>query len=123
MKEVWVEGRRYAVCLNPQEALKDEADRKAIVEALKDKLREGVKQLVGNRGYRRFLRMDKEAVSIDRAKVEAEAEAVYDGKFVLRTNTKLPTSEVALQYKRLLMVEQLFRAAKSVLESRPIYHQ
>jgi len=121
VKEVWVEGRRYVVCLNPQEALKDEADRKAILEALEDKLKEGVKQLVGNRGYRRFLRMDKGAATVDRAKVEAEA--LYDGKFVLRTNTKLPADEVALQYKRLLVVEQLFRAAKSILESRPIYHQ
>lgn len=121
VKEVWVEGRRYVVCLNPQETLKDEADRKAIVEALEDKLREGVKQLVGNRGYRRFLRVEKEAVTVDQEKVEAEAP--YDGKFVLRTNTKLSAAEVALQYKRLQVVEQLFRAAKSVLESRPIYHQ
>jgi hypothetical protein len=121
VKEVWVEDRRYVVCFNPEEALKDEADRKAIVEALEDKLREGVRQLVGNRGYRRFLRIEKEAVTVDQEKVEAEA--LYDGKFVLRTNTKLPAAEVALQYKRLLVVEQLFRAAKSVLESRPIYHQ
>jgi hypothetical protein len=121
VKEVWVEGRRYVVCLNPDEALKDKADRKAIVDALEDELREGVKQLVGNRGYRRFLRMDKGAAAIDRKKVEAEA--LYDGKFVLRTNTKLPASEVALQYKRLLVVEGLFRAVKSILESRPIYHQ
>lgn len=121
VQEVWVEGRRYVVCLNPDETLKDEADRKAIVDALEDELREGVKQLVGNRGYRRFLRMDKGAAAIDRKKVEAEA--LYDGKFVLRTNTKLPAAEVALQYKRLLVVEQLFRAVKSILESRPIYHQ
>ena len=50
-------------------------------------------------------------------------EARYDGKFVLRTNTALPAAEVALQYKRLLLVEQFFRATKSLLETRPIFHQ
>ena len=76
---------------------------------------------MGNRGYRRFLKLDKDAVSIDIKKVAAEAH--YDGKFVLRANTSLPADEVAIQYKRLLLVEQFFRAAKSVLETRPIFHQ
>ena len=121
VKEVLVEGRRYIVCHNPQEAAKDAATRKAILEALADSLRNGAKQLVGNRGYRRFLRVERGAVSIDAEKVAAEAR--YDGKFVLRTNTTLPAGEVALQYKRLLLVEQFFRAIKSVLETRPIFHQ
>lgn len=121
VKEVWVEGRRYIVCHNPQEAVKDAADREAIVGALEDQLREGAKQLVGNRGYRRFLRVEKGSFSIDPKKVEDEAR--YDGKFVLRTNTSLPADEVAIQYKRLLLVEQFFRTAKSLLETRPIFHQ
>jgi len=58
---------------------------------------------------------------IDREKVEADAR--YDGKFVVRTNTSLSAEEVAVQYKRLLMVEQFFRATKSLLHTRPIYHQ
>jgi len=121
VKEVWVEGRRYIVCHNPEEAAKDAADREAIVEALKDQIREGAKQLVGNRGYRRFLRVEKGSFNIDPKKVEDEAR--YDGKFVLRTNTSLPAEEVAVQYKRLLVVEQFFRATKSLLETRPIFHQ
>jgi len=121
VKEVWVAGRRYIVCHNPQEAAKDAADREAIVGALEDQLREGAKALVGNRGYRRFLRVEKGSFSIDPKKVEDEAR--YDGKFVLRTNTSLPADEVAVQYKRLLLVEQFFRTAKSLLETRPIFHQ
>jgi len=121
VKEVRVSDRRYIVCYNPQEAVKDAADREAIVRALEDRLREGARELVGNRGYRRFLRVEKDAVTVDVKKIEAEAR--YDGKFVLRTNTTLPADEVAIQYKRLLMVEQFFRAAKSVLETRPIFHQ
>lgn len=121
VKEVWVEDRRYVVCYNPEEATKDAADREAILEALKDKLREGSAHLIGNRGFRKYLRVEKRAVAIDPGKVAAEAR--YDGKFVLRTNTVLPAAEVALQYKRLLLVEQFFRAIKSVLETRPIYHK
>lgn len=121
VKEVWVQGRRYIVCHNPEEAAKDAADRAAVVQALQEQLKQGAKSLVGNQGYRRFVRIQKGSASIDRAKVEAEAR--YDGKYVLRTNTTLPAAEVAVQYKRLLLVEQFFRAAKSMLDTRPIFHQ
>jgi len=121
VKEVMVEARRYVVCHNESEAEKDAADRKAIVNALGDQLKNGGKSLVGNRGYQRFLKLERGAMSIDEAKVKAEER--FDGKFVLRTNTTLASGEVALQYKRLQMVEQFFRAMKSVLETRPIFHQ
>lgn len=120
VKDVRVGDRRYVVCYNPEEAAKDAADRQAILAALEETLRQGAGALVGNRGYRRFLRVHKGAVEIDRAKVEADAR--LDGKFVLRTNTQLPAEEVALQYKRLLVVERFFRTAKSLLQTRPIYH-
>jgi transposase len=35
----------------------------------------------------------------------------------------LPTETVALKYKELWQVEQVFRDMKSILETRPIYHQ
>ena len=44
------------VCHNEEQARKDRADRAAIVAALKDQLRRGEKSLVGNRGYRKYLR-------------------------------------------------------------------
>jgi hypothetical protein len=121
VKEVQIDGRRYIVCLNPNEAARDAQEREAIVKALEDELKQGARQLVGNRGYRRFLKIEKDAVTINKKKVVGEAR--YDGKFVLRTNTALPAGEVALQYKRLLLVEQFFRATKSLLDTRPIFHQ
>ena len=121
VKEVRVDNRRYIVCHNPQEALKEAADRKAIIESLQDKLKQGSRQLVGNKGYRKYLKVEKEAFQMDLEKIEEEAR--YDGKYVLRTNTELPAGEVAIQYKRLLLVEQFFRATKTMLDSRPIYHQ
>ena len=53
----------------------------------------------------------------------SQEEARYDGKWVLRTNMDLETAEVALQYKRLWMVEAYFRSCKSLLQTRPIYHK
>jgi hypothetical protein len=122
VKEVWVGDRRYVVCLNEDEARKDAADREAIVAALREQLRNGDKSLVGNKGYRRYLSgSDSPGFRIDESKIAEDAR--YDGKWVLRTNTELDSAEVALQYKRLWMVEHWFRSCKSLLQTRPIYHK
>jgi hypothetical protein len=55
-KAVMLGGRRYIVCRNHQEAEKDANDRASIVAALKRQLAKGDKALVGNTGYRRYLR-------------------------------------------------------------------
>jgi len=58
---------------------------------------------------------------VDEDKIEEEAR--YDGKWVLTTNMDLPSAEVALKYKQLWMVEDVFRSMKSLLDTRPIYHK
>ena len=42
---------------------------------------------------------------------------------MLQTNTDLKAEQVALKYKELWQVEQLFRDIKSILETRPVFHQ
>jgi len=122
VKEVGMEDRRYIVCHNEEQARKDCADREAILAKLHDKIRQGSTSLVGNKGFRKFLSGGREgAFRIDDAKVKADAR--FDGKWVLRTDTDLPAEEVALRYKDLLMVEDAFRTMKSILETRPIYHK
>ncbi len=121
IKEVSVNGRRYIVCLNPKEARKDQADREAILASLEEQLKRGAKSLVGNRGFRRYLKSQKGAFSIDRERVKQDAR--FDGKWVLTTNTSFRADEVALKYKELRQVEHVFRDAKSLLETRPIYHK
>ncbi|MEW5980146.1 MAG: IS1634 family transposase [Acidobacteriota bacterium] len=121
VKDVVIDGRRYVVCVNEDQAQKDRADREAILSSLREQLKKGDKALVGNKGYRRYLKTTGQRFEIDESKVLAEAR--YDGKWVLRTNTDLPTDEVALKYKQLWMVESLFRTLKSILETRPIYHK
>ena len=122
VKEVWVEERRYIVCLNEEECRKDAHDREAIVAHLKQQLRSGDKSLVGNKGYRRYLRVEGSGhFVIDEKQVKAEER--YDGIWVLRTNTVYNAETVAHVYKALWTVEDIIRTSKSILETRPIYHK
>src|ERR1039457_1370364 len=122
VKEVWVEDtRRYVVCLNEDQATKDRHDRDAVVASLRDALGHGDKSLVGNKGYRKYLRAGGQQFAVDEDKIKEEAR--YDGKWVLTTNTDLPAREVALKYKQLWMVEEVFRSMKSLLDTRPIFHK
>ncbi len=121
VKEVCVDKRRYVVCLNEEEARKDHAEREAIVAGLREQLKRGDKSLVGNKGYRKYLASSGKTFSIDEAKVKREAR--FDGKWVLQTDmSELTAEEVALKYKQLWMVEEMFRTAKTLLETRPIFH-
>ena len=121
IKEVMVKDRRYIICLNEDQAKKDALDREAIIAALKDKIKQSEKALVGNKGYRKYLKLTGTRFQIDEEKIKEESR--YDGKWVLTTNTDLASREVALQYKQLWMVEQIFRTMKSILSTRPIYHK
>ena len=122
VKEVCVGARRYVICRNPQAALKDAATREAILDKLRQTVeKQGPKAVIGNRGYARFLKVAKGSVTVDEEAVKRDAR--MDGKFVLTTNTDLPTAEVAQTYKSLWRVERTFREQKSTLEVRPLYHQ
>ena len=121
VKEVLYKDKRYIVCLNTKQARKDSLDRENILISLQDKLKQGVGSLIGNKGYRKYLKIERQSVSINYDKIKYEQR--FDGKWVLRTNTDLSAEEVALRYKELWMVEHIFRNMKSLLETRPIYHR
>jgi hypothetical protein len=122
IREVQVEGRRYIVCLNEEQRRKDAHDREAITAHLRKQLKQGAKSLVGNKGYRRYLKTSPgSAFEIDEEKLREEAR--LDGLWVLRTNMEDETELIARSYKMLWMVEDLIRTTKSILETRPIYHQ
>jgi transposase len=108
--------------LNEEQRRKDAADRKAMVEHLREQLPQGDKELIGNKGYRKYLEEDSEKrFTLDEAKVKAEAR--YDGKWVLQTNLADEPKIIALAYKEWWRVEDLFRTMKSILETRPIDHK
>jgi len=135
-KAVTVGQRRYIVCRNPAEAEKDAAEREAIVASLRRALRHGDKALVGNRGHRRFLKPPEVGFAIDGSPPgrgwgpfpqppasRIAEDARFDGIFVLRTNTTLDPLQAMLRYRELQGVEQLFKSAKSLLATRPIFHK
>lgn len=121
VKEVMVDGRRYIVCRNSRQERKDAAARQAMVAALQERIKTNPKGLVGNRGYARYIKVCKGGMAIDQEKIDAEAR--FDGKWVLRTNMQLSAERVALKYKELWQVEQVFRDVKSVLDTRPVFHK
>jgi hypothetical protein len=122
VKEVKPAGRRYIVCRNEEEARRDAETRAKLLADLERKLAQGEKTLVANVGYRRFLAAPEgRGFAIDPAKVEADA--AFDGLFVLRTNMKLSALAVVLRYRNLLAVEQSFLASKALLATRPVFHR
>jgi hypothetical protein len=122
VREVFVDDRRYVVCLNEEERRKDAHDREAIVTHLREQLKQGDKSLVGNKGYRKYLKVEGQShFAVDEDRVHNEDR--FDGIWVLRTNTDYPSETVALQYKRLWMVEAMIRTTKSIMMTRPIYHK
>jgi len=117
-----VDERRYVICLNEDQARKDRADREAIVASLREQVQRGDKSLVGNKGYRKYLSAQGPKFTVNEAKVKEEAR--FDGKWVLQTDREdLTAEEVALQYKQLWTVEEMFRTVKTLLETRPIFHK
>lgn len=121
VKEVRHRGQRYIICRNPQEAQKDMQAREQILQHIREALTlHGAKSLIGNKGYARYLKIARGSVTLNEKAVNKDA--LLDGKFVLTTNTKLPTEEIAKTYKSLWRVERLFREQKSTLQVRPIFH-
>ena len=58
---------------------------------------------------------------IDEEKIRSAE--TFGGIWVLRANAGFKPAEVALRYKQLWVVEQLFRHAKNLLETRPVFHR
>jgi transposase len=113
---------RYIVCYNEAEARNDATAREAILAGLDKALRQGDKAMVGNRGFRRFIKTEGEShFAIDPERVAAAAK--FDGLYVIRTNARLSPLTVALRYRQRWIVEDIFRTAKTIIDTRPIFHR
>ena len=92
------------------------------MDSLREQLKQGAKSLVGNKGYRKFLQACGKTFDIDESKIKRDAR--FDDKWVLQTDmNELSAEEVAIQYKQLWTVEEVFRSAKTLLVTRPIFHK
>ncbi len=92
-REVKLGGRRLVACFNPEQAEKDRAKREEIIGRILQKLKtQGLKSLLMHREYAKYLSIRAEKPQLDETKIEREA--IFDGKFVLDTNTRLTWKEV-----------------------------
>ena len=122
VKEVSRDGiERLILCRNQARAEEDARQRAAILSHLEQQLEQGSWRESLKPGARRYLKVDGSSARIDQRRIEDDAK--YDGKWVLRTTTTLPASEVALAYRGLWRVEDAFRTLKTPLELRPIHHK
>jgi transposase len=120
-KEATYNGKRLIVCYNEERAEKDRLHRENILERIKKKIKSGkLTAIVENTHYKRFLRIKGEKPVVDDEKVKRDE--MYDGMFVLTTNTTQSAVGVVAAYKDLWQVELAFRQLKSELEMGPIYH-
>jgi hypothetical protein len=113
---------RYIVCYNDAEARNDAAARAATLARLDKALRQGDKAMVGNKGFRRFLKTEGDRhFAIDPERVAAAAK--FDGVYVIHTTAQVSPLVVALRYRERWIVEDIFRTTKSIINTRPIFHQ
>ena len=59
--------------------------------------------MIGNKGYLKYLKIDRGSVNIDQETVDYEAR--FDGTWVLITNTDFSVETVTLKYKELWQVD------------------
>ena len=121
-KKTKIISKRYVVCYNPQQADIDAVNRKRFKEIVTKKVLEKTdKSWIVKNGYKKYLKLKEDIIeSIDYDKLEEEK--IYDGKWVLLTNTKLEYTEIAKYYKSLWQIENAFSELKSSLDVKPMYH-
>ena len=125
--EIAYKGRRLIVCHNPVRAAKDRKDRQRLLNNLhKISNTDGevaVKNLVKNRGSKKYLRFDaqQKLAQIDDDKIELDV--AWDGISGYITNSNKPASKIIESYQRLWVIEDSFRISKHDLKMRPIFHR
>ena len=121
-KKTKIISRRYVVCYNPQQAKIDAINREHFKEIITRKVLEKTdKSWIVKNGYRKYIKLKEDIIeSIDYERLEKEK--IYDGKWVLLTNTKLEYTEIAKYYKSLWQIENAFKELKSSLDVKPMYH-
>lgn len=123
VKEKKLDGRRYLVCYNPKEAAFEAKKREYFKQIMERKVTDYTfKDWVVKNGYKKYVRIEGKDWQIAMDYERLDGEKIYDGKWVLLTNTEYSSKECALYYKSLSQIEQGFRALKSEIETGPIFH-
>ncbi len=125
------DGTRLLVTWSSQRARKDSADRKRLIDRVRDKLTNGKingTKLTGNRGTMKYLRLNagEHTNSYILSEEKIAQDAQWDGLHGIVTDLPLTTEKevrTALShYHSLWHIEESFRIGKSDLKIRPVFH-
>lgn len=125
VRDITHKTRRLVVSFSPVRAEKDRHDRDKALRKLCRKLAKSnhPKDLISNRGYKKYLNVEGEsALTLNQDKIN-EAQR-WDGLHGVITNLPQATTATTIlnQYRGLWQVEDTFRVSKHDLKVRPIYH-
>jgi transposase len=116
-------GRRLICTYSEKRARKDALERQKLIDKAKKWMEEPAKyKQVKNRGAGRFIKTTEQGTAIELDIKRIEDDAKFDGFKALSTTTDLDIETILLKYRDLFEVEHTFRALKSQLEIRPVYH-
>ena len=123
---------RYVVCFNPEEATRQQAHRRHLLDHLEAELAamgdtaqdvqsKRVAALRSSSRYGKYLTLGAKGLQLDAMAIKAAEH--YDGKFLVHGNDDtLSAEDMALGYKQMIRVEQAWRDMKSTLDMRPVFH-
>lgn len=113
--------RRWIVCLNEEIEEMDKEKREYFKKIIEDKIEfNTAKDWIIRNGYKKYVKIEDMKIRLDEEKLSEEE--LYDGKWVLVTNSSLSIPEVIKGYKGLSKIERHFRELKDEIEVGPIYH-
>lgn len=110
--------RRLILRYCPKKAARDAHKREEAIEKVKKRLTAGVK---GRGKGGRFLKVDKDAVSLDEAAITRDSK--FDGLHGIWTSLQeLTPQQVYAHYGELWRIEEGFRVLKHTMAVRPVFH-
>ena len=121
-RDINYNGQRLVIYYNKERATKDRLKREEIITRIQEKIKNAtILSVVSNADYKKFLKIQGKTPILDQEKVKADA--LFDGIFILSTNTKLKAGEIVTRYRDLWQCEAGFRTLKSELELQPLFHR
>jgi transposase len=122
--EMEQEGKRLIVTYKKQRAIKDQQERKRLLDKIKKLIgtKGATKKLITNQGVKKFTKIDEASKPVlDEARIAEDA--LWDGLHGIITNIRevKPESLIA-RYARLWIIEESFRIQKHLLKVRPVFH-
>ena len=121
--EIDYQDRRIICTYSEKRAKKDAHNRQKLIDKAKNWISNPSQyKQVKKRGAGRFINTDNDGVPKELNEAQIKADSKYDGFKAISTTTNLNVEDILNKYKDLFEVEHSFRALKTELEIRPMYH-